>query len=63
MAEKSGLAIGFQAAPNMSSQPANEFGTTAVREAMDQLFGLVGLQLGEKAVGATLSALVIKDNN
>lgn len=61
--EKGGLGVAFQKAPAMSEQGANEYGTSAKRVAMDQLFGLTGLQLGEKGVGATLSALVIKDNN
>lgn len=63
MAEKNGLCYGFQKAPAMSSQPANEYGTSAVRTAMDQLFGVNGLELGADGVGATVSALVVKDNN
>jgi hypothetical protein len=63
MLDKAGLAIAFQKAPAMSQQPANEYGTSAVRVAMDQLFGLTGLQLGEKGVLSTRSPLVIKDNN
>ena len=53
MWEKSGMAVGFQLAPNMSSQPANEFGTTAQRVAMDQLFGVDSLQnaVGGSAAG------------
>ena len=60
---KSGMALGFQKAPSMSQQGANEYGTAAVRVAMDQLFGVSGLELGEKGVAATESPLVIKDNN
>lgn len=63
LAEKGGLGIAFQSAPAMSSQGANEYGSSAQRVAMDQLFGLTGLQLGEKGVAGTESALVIKDNN
>lgn len=63
MCEKSGLAIAFQQAPAMAEQPEIQFGTSAKRVAMDQLFGTVGLQLGEKAVAAGKSPLVIKDNN
>lgn len=60
--EKSGAALGFQAAPNMAQQPAIEYGTTAIRVAMDCLFGVTGLQIGEKAqVGK--SPLIIKDAN
>jgi len=63
MAEKSGLAYALQLAPKMASQPAIEYGTSAMLTAMDQLFGVKGLQLGEKGVGATLSPLIIKDAN
>lgn len=61
--EKGGMAIAFQKGPQMSEQGANEFGTSAKRVAMDQLFGTCGLQLGVNGVGATESALVVKDNN
>jgi hypothetical protein len=63
MAEKQGLCYGFQKAPSMSEQMANEYGTGAKRVAMDQLFGVNGLELGADGVGATVSALVAKDNN
>ena len=58
MFEKSGLAVGFQKAPSMSEQSANEYGTGAKRTAMDQLFGAKGMQLN-----AGVSALIVKDNN
>lgn len=61
--EKSGLGIAFQRAPNMSTQGANQYGTTAQRVAMDQLFGVGGLHIAEHGVAAGLSALVVKDNN
>ena len=63
MFEKSGIAYGFQKAPAISEQGANEFGTGAKRVAMDQLFGIKGMQLGVNGVGATESALIVKDNN
>jgi hypothetical protein len=63
LAEKGGLAIAFQKAPAMSEQPANEYGTSAKRVAMDQLYGITGLQLGFKGVGPTESPLIIKDAN
>lgn len=63
MYEDSGLAVGFQKGPQMSEQGANEFGTGAKRVAMDQLFGTKGLQLGQQGVGATESALIVKDAN
>jgi len=63
MFEKNGLAVGFQKAPAMSEQMANEYGTAAKRVAMDQLFGVQGLEIAQAGVGAGLSALVVKDNN
>lgn len=63
MYDKEGCAIGFQQGPQMSNQKANEYGANAERWAMDQLFGVKGMHLGEKGVGATQSALVVKDNN
>ena len=58
MWEKSGMAVGFQKAPNMSSQPANEFGTTAQRVAMDQLFGVDSLQNAVGGAAAGKSRLI-----
>ena len=58
--EKSGIAIAFQKSPQSSTQPANEFGVGAERTAVDQLFGIKGLQLGEKGAGATQSPLIVK---
>jgi len=68
MFEKTGLAIGFQKGLSMSEQGANEYGVDAKRIAMDQLFGIKGLQLGidngkGETVGATQSALIVKDAN
>lgn len=63
MAHKEGLAYGFQAAPAMSAQGANQYGSQALRYAMDQLFGVKGLEIAQHGVGAGLSALVVKDNN
>lgn len=60
---KDGLAYGFQKGPQMSSQPANEFGTGAMRTAMDMLFGVKGMQIGEAGAAVGKSALIIKDNN
>lgn len=61
--DKDGIALGFQKAPSMSEQMANQYGTSAMRKAMDQLFGVKGQQLGVNGVLATESALVVKDNN
>lgn len=63
MYEKAAAAIGFQKGISSDVQPANEFGVGAERHAMDQLFGVKGMQLGEQGVGAAESALAIKDNN
>jgi hypothetical protein len=55
------VALGFQAAPNYAAQPAIEYGTNSVREAMDQLFGVKALQIDQGT--ATLvgkSALIAK---
>lgn len=60
MFEKEGLAIGFQQGPLMSEQMANEYGSQSKRVAMDQLFGVKGLQLGEKGLPATESPLIAK---
>lgn len=63
MYESSGIAIGFQQSPRMSDQGANEYGSGARRYALDQLFGVKGMQLGVNGVLATESALVMKDGN
>lgn len=60
MFEKSGYAIAFQKAPAMSEQLANQYGTSAKRVAMDQLFGGSAMQLGEKGLLATQSPLIAK---
>lgn len=63
MVEKSAIALGFQKGLSMDEQPANQYGVGAKRKAMDQLFGVQALQLGQKGVLATESPLIIKDNN
>lgn len=60
MYDSEGLAIGFQAAPQMSDQLANEYGSQSRRYAMDQLFGVKGMQLGENGAAAGKSPLVAK---
>lgn len=60
MYDSEGIYIGFQSQPNMSSQPANEYGSRAERHALDQLFGVMGSQLGKQGAGATQSPLVAK---
>lgn len=58
--ESSAAAIGFQKAPSMSEQMANEYGTGGKRVAMDQLYGVKGLQIAQNGAGAGLSALAWK---
>lgn len=58
--EKTGLGFAFQKAPAMAEQPEIAYGTAAKRVAIDQLFGVNGLQLGEKGLLATQSPLVVK---
>lgn len=60
MYEKTGCAIGFQKAPAYGEQPELAYGVGAMRAAMDALYGVKGLQLGLKGLGATLSPLVAK---
>jgi N4-gp56 family major capsid protein len=60
MYAKDGIGFAFQKAPSMSEQKANEYGADSVRVAMDQLFGVGGLQLSVNGVGPTESPLVTK---
>lgn len=60
MYDSDGIGLGFQGGMEMSDQAANEYGANSRRIAMDQVFGLGGLELGEQGVGATLSPLVGK---
>lgn len=63
LAGKMGLAYGFQRSPAIDSQKDIDFGTGAVKYAMDQLFGTKGMLLGEGSAAAAESAHIIKDNN
>lgn len=63
LAGKSGLGYAFQKGASMSQQGANEYGSAAIRVAMDQLFGVKGLQIAVNGAPAGKSALVVKDNN
>jgi hypothetical protein len=58
MFEKGGLAIGFQSAPAMSAQGANEYGVGAERVAIDQLFSIKALQTGLKGAASGKTALI-----
>ena len=55
-----GIGLAFQGGVEMSDQSANEFGANSRRVAMDQVFGIGGLELGEQGAGATKSPLVAK---
>lgn len=50
------IALGFQAAPKLASQPAIEYGSSSERKVLDQLFGVKGLQV----LGNGKSALAFK---
>lgn len=63
LAGKDGLVYGFQRSPNMASEPAIEYGTSAILTAMDALFGVKGTLLGEGSASASQSAHIIKDGN
>lgn len=63
MYEKSGIAIGFQKQASYGSQSAIEYGVGAMRNAIDQYFGVVGLQLGLQGAAAGKSPLVIGLND
>ena len=63
MYEKGGLAIGFQKQAAYGEQDEIGYGVGAKKAAIDQLFGLVGLQLGLKGAGGTKSPLVLGLND
>lgn len=60
VAEKSALAYGFQLGANTSEQPANEYGSQAIRTAIDQLFGVKGMQINQGTAAVGKSALISK---
>lgn len=60
---KEALAIGFQSAPQMDEQKANEYGVGATRVAVDQLFGIKALQTGLKGAAAGKSPLILGLND
>jgi hypothetical protein len=63
MYEDSALAVGFQRAPSVSEQGANEYGSDAVRVAIDQLFGVKAMQTGKEGADAGKSPLIIGLND
>lgn len=63
MFEKTGLAVGFQKNAQYGEESAIGYGVGAKKAAIDQLFGLMGLQLGLKGAAAGKSPLVIGLND
>lgn len=63
MYAKEGAAYAAQSGPQMDSEKDIQYGTGAMRFAMDILYGVDSLQRGLKGAGATESALIFKDNN
>lgn len=63
LAEKSGLAYAFQKTASYAEQDELAYGVGAKRAAIDQLFGLKGMQLGMKGAASGKSPLVIGLND
>lgn len=60
---KESIAYGFQSAPAMDEQKANEYGVGATRVAIDQLFGVKALQTALKGAASGKSPLIIGLND
>ena len=58
--ERDGLGLAFQEGVQMSEQDANEYGAMSKRVAVDQVFDVGGLELGEQGASGTKSPLVAK---
>lgn len=63
LVEKSGLAFGFQKQASYGEQDEIGYGVGAKKAAIDQLFGLAGLQLAKKGAAAGKSPLVLGLND
>lgn len=63
MWRKDGLGFAMWEQPNVGEQPCIDFGSKGKRYAVDQRFGVNGLQLGVNGVLATESPLICKDGN
>jgi len=63
MYDSEGIGFAMQVGPQMDSEKDIQFGTGAMRFAMDALYGVDSLQRGEKSAGAGESALILKDAN
>lgn len=60
MVAKEGSAIAFQMAPAVAEQPEVSYGTGGMKVAVDQLYGVGGLQLGENGAASGKSPLIAK---
>jgi hypothetical protein len=60
MAEKGAIAFGFQRSPAIGAEPAIDYGVGAEKRAMDALYGMKGLQIGQGNAAPTESALMIR---
>jgi hypothetical protein len=60
MFDRDGFGLAFQGGVEMSEQMANEFGANSKRVAIDQVFGVGGLQLGEQGADPAKSPLIAK---
>lgn len=63
MYERGGVGFAMQVGPQMDSEKDIQYGTQAMRYAMDALYGVKAMRLNEKGAGATESALIFKDRN
>ena len=63
LAEKSALGYAFQKSASYAEQDEIAYGVGAKRAAIDQLFGLKGMQLGQKGAASGKSPLVIGLND
>lgn len=60
MVAREGSAVAFQMNPNVAEQPELTYGSMGRLVAIDQLYGVGGLQLGEGTADATKSPLIAK---
>lgn len=60
MVNMEGSGIAFQKAPMVAEDTALQYGTGGKQVAVDVLYGVGGLQLGQSGVGPTLSPLIAK---
>lgn len=63
LAEKSGLAYAFQKGASYGEQDEIGYGVGAKKAAIDQLFGVKGMQLGQKGAASGKSPLIIGLND